>query len=624
MANRSHCFQDERKSNKPGFAFTAFEPFCPIHAQKDSEKPTARLSMSLASNEPLARIKASSLKRSSSVSVAGSGSSSAAAAGATKHPPSPPSSPAQMSRIPSIHKRSSMTAISRVTPPSPASSLAGSPNSSPRRATVRTSLPVPHRVLQKTSSVSTLEFNEDPARENPAAEVRQSNKPAKSKSRDFLSQYIPPPQATQGQPASSDAIEITPPSSNSDSSRIAASEEGFDPVHDGSLDTEATITQNDGSADFDDKNESSSNDQILEATITQYVEPPSSDDKGDPATVMESQDEIDILDAYENERDASDDSNFANTADPDAFEDEEQQEQYDFGFDDSRSTATGYDFQLDASSTHLSGPPSPTEHISTPSGRQLLSRHVSQHRPRRQRKPIDMTNLTLLHHLLTTRLADLQTHHAALIQTRRRSYTPLSASSSSPSSTSSSHYHLQSHHSQAYLTSAKEIVFLGRGIAKSWGPVARNCKDAHLGRELVLSLQKVDTLSARMKGVLGSVSRFLKDQDVVGGGSGVNFQKVDEEGIVLSSAIEVVKAAEEALGSLEAARLMVWEKDDEVNNEDSKALDSNSPNAVAPSAETISPFVVEGANGKSPIVFSGMEGMEEALRIAMDAAGAVG
>ncbi|ORY37074.1 hypothetical protein BCR33DRAFT_469427 [Rhizoclosmatium globosum] len=250
---------------------------------------------------------------------------------------------------------------------------------------------------------------------------------------------------------------------------------------------------------------------------------------------------------------------------------------------------TEYDFGFDtetiASTTYMNSPPqtttstTPTSHLRTPR--------------RRARKPIDMTNLTLLHHLLTTRLSDLQTHHLALLTP------PPPPTPSSPL--------LKTHHTQAYKTSAREIIFLGRGIASSWSPVARGCKDRVLRDSLLLSLQRIDTLSARMKGVLGSVVRFE-------GG------KVDEEGVVVSSAVEVVKAAEDALRDLEAARVMVWEKEEEGE----EGVDAGENVGEEEEKGKVDQVKVEEEEEVRVVELTGMEGMEEALKIAMKAASAVG
>ncbi|KAJ3255295.1 hypothetical protein HDU77_003739 [Chytriomyces hyalinus] len=241
---------------------------------------------------------------------------------------------------------------------------------------------------------------------------------------------------------------------------------------------------------------------------------------------------------------------------------------------------------------------------------------------RRARKPIDMTNLTLLHHLLTTRLSDMQTHHAELLHYPSR----YSNSASSEQQQQQQQQLLRSHHKSSYLNSAREIIFLGKGIAKSWQPVARGCRDKWLGERLLLSLQRIDTLSAQMKGVLGSHVRNSSSADV------------DAEGTVLTSAVEVVKAAEGALRDLEAVSVKAFEKDTttETGENDENAggdVDqlgdlvslknglSERELAVRKRRSYAESLLDYGEDdGASVVEFSGMEGMQEALNIAMRAA----
>ncbi|KAJ3224481.1 hypothetical protein HDU81_008534 [Chytriomyces hyalinus] len=233
---------------------------------------------------------------------------------------------------------------------------------------------------------------------------------------------------------------------------------------------------------------------------------------------------------------------------------------------------------------------------------------------RRARKPIDMTNLTLLHHLLTTRISDMQTHHAALLHHPSRY---------SNTSSNEQQQLLRSHHKSSYLNSAREIIFLGKGIAKSWQPVARGCRDKWLGERLLLSLQRIDTLSAQMKGVLGSHVRNSSSADV------------DAEGTVLCSAVEVVKAAEGALRDLEAVSVKAFEKDtpDAGENDENAEVDqlgdlvslknglSERELAVRKRRSYAESLLDYGEDdGASAVEFSGMEGMQEALNIAMRAA----
>ncbi|KAI8832788.1 hypothetical protein BJ741DRAFT_282736 [Chytriomyces cf. hyalinus JEL632] len=258
-----------------------------------------------------------------------------------------------------------------------------------------------------------------------------------------------------------------------------------------------------------------------------------------------------------------------------------------------------------------------SNHLHPPS--RFSSAATAAHR-RRARKPIDMTNLTLLHHLLTTRLSDMQTHHAALLHHPSRY-----SNSSSNEQQQQQQQLLRSHHKSSYLNSAREIIFLGKGIAKSWQPVARGCRDKWLGERLLLSLQRIDTLSAQMKGVLGSHMRNSSSADV------------DAEGTVLCSAVEVVKAAEGALRDLEAVSVKAFEKDiaEPGENDENAGGDvdqlgdlvslknglSERELAVRKRRSYAESLLDYGEDdGASAVEFSGMEGMQEALNIAMRAA----
>ncbi|KAJ3242741.1 hypothetical protein HDU78_001180 [Chytriomyces hyalinus] len=260
-----------------------------------------------------------------------------------------------------------------------------------------------------------------------------------------------------------------------------------------------------------------------------------------------------------------------------------------------------------------------SNHLHPPS--RFSSAATAAHR-RRARKPIDMTNLTLLHHLLTTRLSDMQTHHAELLHYPSR----YSNSASSEQQQQQQQQLLRSHHKSSYLNSAREIIFLGKGIAKSWQPVARGCRDKWLGERLLLSLQRIDTLSAQMKGVLGSHVRNSSSADV------------DAEGTVLTSAVEVVKAAEGALRDLEAVSVKAFEKDTTTEtgeNGENAGGDvdqlgdlvslknglSERELAVRKRRSYAESLLDYGEDdGASVVEFSGMEGMQEALNIAMRAA----
>ncbi|KAJ3189050.1 hypothetical protein HK101_008986, partial [Irineochytrium annulatum] len=150
--------------------------------------------------------------------------------------------------------------------------------------------------------------------------------------------------------------------------------------------------------------------------------------------------------------------------------------------------------------------------------------------PRRRRRQIDMTDLTGLATLATARLNDLRALHPAL-----RASAPSLASS--PAAAAPAHSLKRS-----YISAAKEIVVLGRGIATSWAPLAKACEDPRLRSALLASLTECETLASRMK-----VLVRLRER---GGES-----DVDGEGVVLRAAAEVVRCAGECVRDLEAARV---------------------------------------------------------------------
>ncbi|KAJ3191084.1 hypothetical protein HK101_008097 [Irineochytrium annulatum] len=150
--------------------------------------------------------------------------------------------------------------------------------------------------------------------------------------------------------------------------------------------------------------------------------------------------------------------------------------------------------------------------------------------PRRRRRQIDMTDLTGLATLATARLNDLRAIHPAL-------------RASAPSLTSSPAAAAPAHSlKRSYISAAKEIVVLGRGIATSWAPLAKACEDPRLRSALLASLTECETLASRMK-----VLVRLRER---GGES-----DVDGEGVVLRAAAEVVRCAGECVRDLEAARV---------------------------------------------------------------------
>ncbi|KAJ3074451.1 hypothetical protein HDU98_011234 [Podochytrium sp. JEL0797] len=519
---QSYGLVEERKSNKPGFAFTAFEAWCPLHvASKD---------------------KGASLPLTPSRAIA-----------------SPPSGD---SRIPSLSRSNSVAAFQSRSPGTSAT---------PKN---RTMLPIPMRSPTANARKDASDFESGRERENnpssdspliasalsdspdpslAATTSSSTDSPPASTSRfRGLSAFIPAPRASISESPVSNLIR------GDTESGVTESTEQFDFIESEELPESIQDVQEPFSA----------SESVMIPLQTPTIDP-------EPSTV-EHQERLDSPITNATEQTTSPPQEYPpSTPEDPSFPHEDDfsltipRNPTAFSTNDTHSVLS-YDFHLDSETlVSTSRPPSPTP---------TLSRTSST----RRRKPIDMTNLTLLHHLLTTRLSDLQTHHAALYRRATNTLPPT----------------LQTHHTQTYIKTAKEIIFLGRGIARSWAPIARSSPNKSLARDLVLSLERIDTLSARMKGVLGSVVVFR--------------QGADEEGVVLSSAVEVVKAAEEALLGLEAVRVVVYEKEEEeAEGEGGKGGEEGG--------------VEIGVGGEGQNVeFSGMEGMEEALKIAMQASNAVG
>ncbi|KAJ3220195.1 hypothetical protein HDU67_005521 [Dinochytrium kinnereticum] len=139
-----------------------------------------------------------------------------------------------------------------------------------------------------------------------------------------------------------------------------------------------------------------------------------------------------------------------------------------------------------------------------------------------KRRQIDMSDLTGLVTLATSRLNDLRAIHPAL-----RS-----------STTTSPHHSLK----KSYLSAAKEISLLGKGISTAWLPVARACTDRRLRERLLASLTACETSAGRMKVLI----KLKSGED-----------RVDSEGVLLSCAAEVVRSAQDAVKDLEAARILL-------------------------------------------------------------------
>ncbi|KAJ3113373.1 hypothetical protein HDU96_003476 [Phlyctochytrium bullatum] len=148
---------------------------------------------------------------------------------------------------------------------------------------------------------------------------------------------------------------------------------------------------------------------------------------------------------------------------------------------------------------------------------------------RLKRRQIDMSDLTTLATLATSRLTDLRSQHPALSRS--------TSAASSPASLR-----------RPYLSAAREIAVLGAGIATAWQPVARACgADTRLRDRLLASLTALESLAGRMRVLVRMRGGSLVRTDA----------EVDADGVVLSCAEAVVGAAKEAVRDLEAARVML-------------------------------------------------------------------
>ncbi|KAJ3210935.1 hypothetical protein HDU67_004878 [Dinochytrium kinnereticum] len=199
-----------------------------------------------------------------------------------------------------------------------------------------------------------------------------------------------------------------------------------------------------------------------------------------------------------------------------------------------------------------------------------------------KRRQIDMSDLTGLATLATSRLNDLRATHPAL-------RTSTAASSPNHSLTKS------------YLSAAKEISLLGKGISTAWLPVARACTDRRLRERLLSSLTACETAAGRMKVLIKLKS-----------GDGAN---VDGEGVLLTCAGEVVKSAQEAVRDLEAARVLL----------ETAAAAGGGEGGAGPVVGGKGVVVVSDEEGDGVMVDRepGEGGMEAAVRAAILAGGSV-
>ncbi|KAJ3096069.1 hypothetical protein HDU97_006240 [Phlyctochytrium planicorne] len=149
---------------------------------------------------------------------------------------------------------------------------------------------------------------------------------------------------------------------------------------------------------------------------------------------------------------------------------------------------------------------------------------------KKKRRQIDMSDLTGLATLATSRLNDLRAIQPSL----RSSVASPSANPAGPSL------------KKSYLSAAKEISLLGKGIATAYMPLARLLPDPRLKSTLMASLSEIESLSGQMKVLVKLRS-----------GPNISDRDLDAEGVILSNATSVVRAAQDAVKDLEAARVLI-------------------------------------------------------------------
>ncbi|KAJ3308583.1 hypothetical protein HDU76_003878 [Blyttiomyces sp. JEL0837] len=199
----------------------------------------------------------------------------------------------------------------------------------------------------------------------------------------------------------------------------------------------------------------------------------------------------------------------------------------------------------------------------------------------RRRKKVDMGDLTGLTTLITTRLSELVAAHTSL-QTASSigSAAPADdANGATPPGTPATPGTPLSVSRSAYISIAKEIVLLGRGINTAWRPVAKACNDRRLSERLLGSLSKCDTLASHMKVIVKIKSGGEDDRD--------------KEGSVLTCAKNVVEAASTALKDLEAAQLRLFDEEANANanaNANGTAVANGAPASVVGSPPSASGF----------------------------------
>ncbi|KAJ1557980.1 hypothetical protein HK096_004257 [Nowakowskiella sp. JEL0078] len=151
--------------------------------------------------------------------------------------------------------------------------------------------------------------------------------------------------------------------------------------------------------------------------------------------------------------------------------------------------------------------------------------------PTRRRRVINMQDLTGLATMISTKLSELISLHAKMQTYDTKGELRITKAN--------------------YINTAREITKLGKGIASAWLPVAKACSDPYLSSRLMTSLAKVETLSAQMRAVTSMKNSDDNDRDA--------------DGLVVSSAQNVVENTKQALSDLEAAKMRLDEEDGKEN-----------------------------------------------------------
>ncbi|KAI8804667.1 hypothetical protein BJ742DRAFT_823789 [Cladochytrium replicatum] len=170
----------------------------------------------------------------------------------------------------------------------------------------------------------------------------------------------------------------------------------------------------------------------------------------------------------------------------------------------------------------------------------------------RRRHTVDMRDLTGLATLISEKMDELESYHLRLVD----STLPAPEISAQGRRFSAK---------EGYISTAREIVALAKGMATSWQPVAKACSDQRLSWHLLSSLSKMELLAGQLRMVASTKASDEADRDY--------------DGQVKTCAKNVVEGAKAALQNLEAATMRLDEEDGEENTA-LKMLQSLKPVAI--------------------------------------------